>query len=138
MMNSILLIAQAGVPDVIMDYREQPVGDGSSMVWMIVAAVVFVGLGVTAFLLVDRPPTIVNTPLGLLHELCHIHRIKGRSRLVLEQIADSARLDHPATLFLGQTQFDAAVELAGERITLDRKQTAALGLVRRRLFESAS
>lgn len=133
-----LLIAQTGVPEIITEFSEQPAAEGFPMMGIVVIAVVVIGVAVTALLVIDRPPTIVNTPMGLMHELCHVHRIKGRSRVVLEQIADSARLDHPASMFLGASQFDAAVAQASKRITLDRKQSATIGLLRRRLFESAA
>lgn len=122
--------------DVSLDYQESAASGDGSMLWLIGITVVLVAGGVAAYLFLDRPPKIVNTPMGMLHELCNSHRIKGRPRKVLEDIAEAARLDHPACLFLGQSHFDAAVASAQSRVSLDKKQTATIGLLRRKLFSA--
>ena len=93
-----------------------------------------IAIGVSIYKIVNRPPPIVNTPQGMLHEVCRSHRIGTAGRILLDRIAEEAELIHPATMLLGVTQFEAAVKNAGARIKYNRRQTTTLGMLRRRLF----
>ncbi len=128
------LLAETKLSDVSLEYRETITSNDMSIAWYILVPVsVALMLGLVHHL-ADRPPAIVNTPLGMLHELCRVHRFRRGSRILLETIAEAAVLHHPAILFVSAKHLDDAVAQAENRIVLDKKQRATLGLIRRRLF----
>lgn len=132
--HSFALIAETHASDVTFAYREETVESGvSPMVYALVVVAVAV-ISLVVYYAINRGPAIVNTPLGMLHELCRVHRIKGRSRVVMEQVAEAAGLAHPAVMFLSQASFDESVAAAKRKRSIDAKQMSALGLVRRKLF----
>ncbi|MEM1069269.1 MAG: hypothetical protein AAGI63_10260 [Planctomycetota bacterium] len=129
-----LLIAEAHMAEVSLQYREEAAQVDASGFWWLLIPVVAVGLGVAIYKWWDRPPAIVNTPQGMLHELCKVHRISGRGRRLMERISEEAELEQPATMFLGVSQFELAVTKASRRIKYDRRDDITLGMLRRRLF----
>lgn len=133
-LSSFALVAETHLADVSFDYREEVVDTSVSPIYFVVAVIAVATISLVVYYVINRGPAIVNTPLGMLHELCRAHRIKGRSRVVMEQIAEAAGLEHPAVMFLSQARFDAAVAAAKRKVSFDAKQTSALGLVRRKLF----
>ena len=128
------LLAETHMAEVSLQYREDVATSGTSGCWYLLVPVVAIALGVAIYKLVNRPLPIVNTPHGMLLEICRTHRIGTSGRTLLERIAEEADLDHPATMLLGVTQFEAAVEKARSRIKYDRRQNSTLGMLRRRLF----
>jgi hypothetical protein len=120
--------------EVSLQYRENVATSSTSGIWYLLIPVVAITIGVVIYKVVNRPPPIVNTPQGMLHEICRSHRIGTAGRVLLERIAEEAELMHPAKMLLGVTQFEAAVEKAGARIKYDRRQSSTLGMLRRRLF----
>ena len=128
------LIAETRMAEVSLQYREEAASNGTSGWWYLLIPFAAVGIALVIHYIGSRPPAIVNTPDGLLHELCKVHRLSTSGRILLELIADEAELAHPATLFLGEMQFDEAVRKIGDRITYDRHQQATLAVLRRRLF----
>lgn len=128
------LLAETHMAEVSLQYREDVATGAISGLWYLLIPVAAVGIGFTIYKIVDRPPAIVNTPTGLLHELCKAHRVSGAGRKLLERISEEAELEHPAVIFLGATQFETAVEKAGERIVYKRREQSILGTLRRRLF----
>lgn len=132
--HSLALIAETRVSDVSFAYREEVVDSGVSPIVYALAVVAVAVIALVVYYVIHRGPAIVNTPLGMLHELCRVHRIKGRSRVVMEQVAEAAGLAHPAVMFLSQSRFDETIAAAKRKRSLDAKQTSALGLVRRKLF----
>ncbi|TWU49683.1 hypothetical protein [Rubripirellula reticaptiva] len=128
------LLAETKMSDVSLNYREEVAPSGIWSGWYVLVPVVIAMVAGLAYRFADRPPAIVNTPLGMLHELCRVHRIKGRSRILLETIAEAASLEHPATMFLSSGHLDDAFAQAKKRIAFDKKQMSTLGMVRRRMF----
>ncbi|MGB7328033.1 MAG: hypothetical protein WBD31_24370 [Rubripirellula sp.] len=128
------LLAETKMSDVSLNYREEVAPPGIWGGWYVLVPVLIAVVAALVYRFADRPPAIVNTPLGMLHELCRVHRIKGRSRLLLESIAEAASLEHPATMFLSSGHLEDAVALAKKRMKFDKKQLSTLGMVRRRMF----
>ena len=129
-----LLLAEAHMAEVSLQYREDVAHVDKSGFWWLLIPVAAVGIGVAIYKWWDRPPAIVNTPQGMLHELCRAHRIGGKGRRLMERISEEAELEQPATMFLGIAQFEAAVNKARKRVKFDRRQDTVLGTLRRRLF----
>ena len=98
------------------------------------AAIVVVAIGVAVFAWVNRSPKILNTPLGLLHELCKVHRINRSGRRLLEQMAEAASLDHPAILFAGREHLESCIKQTQTRIDYKKQHASTLGLLRRKLY----
>ena len=128
------LLAETKLAEISLQYREDVAANSSNAFWYLLVPLVAIAIGVIIYKFVNRPPPIVNTPKGMLHELCRVHRLNARGRMLLDRIAEEAELDQPATMLLGVNQFEAAVEKAGQHIKYDRRQQATLGMVRRRLF----
>ena len=128
------LYAETHMAEVSLQYRETVATGGATGIWYLLIPVVAIAIGVVIYKIVNRPPPIVNTPQGMLHEICRVHRIGTAGRVLLDRIAEEAELEHPATMLLGVTQFEAAVNKAGARIKYDRRQNATLGMLRRRIF----
>jgi|SRR6056297_2660523 len=130
------LLAETHLAEVSLQYREKVVEQsGWSLAWLLVPLLLAIVAGLI-YLFSDRAPTIQKTPQGMLYELCKAHRIKGGARRLLAQIAEEAELEHPATLFLGPTQLEDAVQRASKHMRFDRRQKAHLEMLRRRLFAS--
>ena len=129
-----LLLAETHMAEVSLQYREEAAQVDKSGFWWLLIPFIAVGLGLAIYKWWDRPPAIVNTPQGMLHELCRVHRIGGRGRKLMERISEEAELDQPATMFLGISQFESAVNEAGKRLKYDRRDDVTLGMLRRRLF----
>ena len=128
------LLAETHMAEVSLQYREDVAANSTSGFWYLLVPVVAIAIGVSIYKIFNRPPPVVNTPLGMLHEICRAHRIGSAGRTLLERISEEADMNHPATMFLGVTQFEAAVEKARPRIKYDRRQNSTLGMLRRRLF----
>lgn len=128
------LLADTHMAEVSLQYREEVASNGISGLWYLLVPVVAIAIALVIYKIVDREPPILNTPQGMLHELCKVHRIKASGRILLERIAEDAELEHPAIMLLGVNQFESAVEKAGVHIKYDRRQKATLGMLRRRLF----
>ena len=128
------LLAETHMAEVSLQYREEVAATGISGFWYLLIPVAAIAIAVVIYKIANRPPPIVNTPTGMLHELCRAHRISTRARLLLDRIAEEAELAQPATMLLGVKQFEDAVEKAGQQIQYDRRQQSILGMLRRRLF----
>ncbi|MFK8110731.1 MAG: hypothetical protein AB8B91_00930 [Rubripirellula sp.] len=130
----ISLFAETRMAEVSLQYREEVATNTTSGLWylLIPVAIVLVAIGIFKF--INRPPAILNTPTGMLHELCRVHRINAAGRILMDRIAEEADLDQPATMALAPVQFEAAVKKAGKTIKYDRRQQSTLGMLRRRLF----
>ena len=128
------LIAETHMAEVSLQYREDAATGGISGLWYLLIPVAAVVIAVIIYKIFDRPPPIVNTPDGLLHELCKVHQINAAGRRLLERIAEDADLDHPATVFLSAGHFEAAVQNAARCMPYKRREQSVLGTLRRRLF----
>ncbi len=128
------LIAETHMAEVSLQYREDVATGGISGLWYLLIPVAAVVIAVVIYKIFDRPAPIVNTPEGLLHELCKSHQVNAAGRRLLERITEAAELDHPATVFLSAPHFEAAVQRAGKRIQYGRREQSVLGSLRRRLF----
>lgn len=128
------LIAETHMAEVSLQYREDVATGGISGLWYLLIPVAAVVIAIIIYKIFDRPPPIVNTPEGLLHELCRRHQVNAAGRRLLERITADAELEHPATVFLSVSHFEAAVQRAGMRIEYGRREQSVLGSLRRRLF----
>lgn len=130
-----LPLAETHMAQVSHQYREEIASSGTSGWWYILIPFAATGIASLIHYVGNRPPAIVNTPAGMLHELCKAHRINSRGRALLELIAEEAELEHPATMLVGPGQFEQAVEKAGEHLQYDRRKLATLQALRQRLFQ---
>lgn len=128
------LLAETHMAEVSLQYREAVASNATSGFWYLLIPIFAVAVAVVIYKVFERPPAVVNTPNGMLHELCKAHELKAGARNLLDQIADEAELEHPATLLLGKEPFEAAVKKAGAKMQFNRRQQATLGMLRRRLF----
>ncbi len=132
--RSMVLLAETRMADVHLDYQEEAVSSGISVGWFCAIPLAILAIAAAIYVVVNRTPKIINTPLGLLHELCQSHRINRRGRLLLEEIAEANVMDQPAVLFAGANLFEDAVREAGKKHRFDKRKEATLGMLRRRLF----
>ena len=128
------LLAETHLAEVSLQYREETSQVDKSGFWWLLIPVIAVGLGIAIYKWWDRPPAIVNTPRGMMLELCRAHHLGGRARRLLDRICEQADLEQPATIFVGTTQFEAAVQQAAKRRKFDRRDQITLAMLRRRLF----
>jgi len=129
------LLAETLLAESARKHTEEAAAHSNHSIWLyLLIPIAVLALGVAIVPLFARSPEILDTPLGLLGELCHTHRIKGRLRRLIERIAEEAQLEHPATMFLSAARFDAAVEAARKRMDLDPKQINQMDQVRQKLF----
>ncbi|MGI9474182.1 MAG: hypothetical protein ACR2NZ_21760 [Rubripirellula sp.] len=128
------LLGETHMAEVSQQYRETVASSATSGFWYLLIPVFAIAAAVVIYKIAERPPPVVNTPNGMLHELCKAHDIKSGARNLLDRIADEAELEHPATLLLGPEHFEAAVKKAASKTRFDRRQQATLGMLRRRLF----
>ncbi|MDA9856771.1 hypothetical protein N9D23_01500 [Rubripirellula sp.] len=131
---AVLLLAETHMAEVSLQYREEAAHVDKSGLWWLLIPVIAVGLGIAMYKWWDRAPAAINTPYGMLNELCRAHHLERKGHRLMEKIAQEAELEQPATIFLGRNQFEAAVKIASRRTKFDRRQTATLGMLRRRLF----
>ena len=131
------LLAETRMAEISLQYREEAAGGGFSALWYLLIPIALVAVGTAIYRILDRPPAVVNTPQGMLHELCRAHRLSAAGRNLLVRIAEEAELPQPALLFLSESEFDAAVEKASGQMKLGQRASTTLGAVRRRLFETA-
>lgn len=129
-----LLLAETRMAEVSLQYREESAHINKSEFWWLLLPLIAVGIGLAIYKWWDRAPAVVNTPCGMLNELCRAHHLGRQECRMMEKIAEAAELEQPATMFLGRNQFEAAVKVARQRIKFDRRQTATLCVLRRRLF----
>lgn len=120
--------------DVSLGYREDVVAVGVPMWVYAAAAIVVIGILMVVFVWINRTPTILNTPLGLLHELCKSHRVNRRGRRLLEEMAEAASLDHPAILFAGPEHLEACIKQTQSSIDYRTEHASTLAILRRKLY----
>lgn len=120
--------------EVSLEYREEVATSTGNGAWYLLIPVVAIAIGFLAFKCVNREPPVLNTPSGMLHELCRAHRIGSAGRTLLERIVEEAEIQHPAIVCIGESQFEKAVEKARPMIKYTRKQESTLGTLRRKLF----
>ena len=128
------LLAETRLSDLSLAYQEKTVSQNISGVWFLLIPFLVVGIAMLFYKIADRTPMAINTPNLLMHELCRAHGLSGSGRRMLEQIADEAQLEQPATLFLGPQHFEAAVKKAGLTIKYDKRHQTLIGMLRRTLF----
>jgi len=132
--SSSMPLAVTRMAEVSLKYREDVATGETTNLWFLAVPVVAISLSYLIYKIAERPPAVVNTPYGMLNELCRVHQVGKAGRVLLTQIAEEIGLPQPATMLLGETQFEAAVAKAGEEIEYSRRQSATLGTLRRRLF----
>jgi hypothetical protein len=133
-LSSSMPLAVTRMAEVSLKYREDVATGETANLWFLAVPVVAISVSFLIYRIADRPPAVVNTPYGMLNELCRVHQVGKAGRVLLTQIAEEIGLPQPATMLLGETQFEAAVAKAGEEIEYSRRQSATLGTLRRRLF----
>ncbi|MEM9826526.1 MAG: hypothetical protein AAF958_08045 [Planctomycetota bacterium] len=126
-------IGQSKLSEVALQYREEVAGGGGNY-WALAIPVAALAIAGALYWLYQRGPAIVNTPDGMLHELCKAHGIGAGPRKLLEKIARAAELPQPAILFVSIDHFEQAVQAAAKRVRFERRAQSHLGMLRRRLF----
>lgn len=129
------LLGQTRMGEISRQFRDQ----GAHAPWTIQLAFILIplaaiGIAWVIYRIHNRPRVAVNTPFGMLAELCRAHGIEGSGRRLLEKVAERADLEQPASLMIGPGQFDHAVETAARRRRLDARERAKLDDIRRRIF----
>lgn len=135
---SMMLLAETHMAEVSQQYRETVASSGTTGWWYILIPFAATGIACVIYYLGTRPPAIVNTPDGMLHELCKVHRINSSGRILLELIAEEAELEHPAQMLVSEHAFEQAVSSAGQHIEYDRRKQSTLSALRRQLFPQRS
>lgn len=127
-------LAETSFADVSLDYQEAVVARGFPIWGVAVLIAVAVAIGVAVWAFRNRSPEILDTPLGLLHELCKTHRIGGKGRRLLQRMAEEASMDHPAMLFAGPEHLDSCIQHTRDKIDFESKHASTIGRVRRTLY----
>lgn len=128
------LIAETRLSDLSLAYQEKHECQSISVLWFSLIPFLVVGIAMFCFKMLDRAPTAINTPNLIMQELCRAHKLSGSACRMLEQVADGAQLQQPATMFLGPQHFEAAVEKAGLTLKYDKRQQTLIGKLRCTLF----
>ncbi len=136
LLQQTILLAETRVTDIQTRYQDQSASDdGSAMGLVLGAAAVIVVVGLV-FRFVVCKPRVDNTPIGLMNELCVAHGVSNAGRRLMTEIALSAELPQPASIFLGQAHFESALESARPKMKWDENKKKALGILQRHLSES--
>lgn len=130
-----MLLAFTRVAEISQQYRQDGAIVQSRDLVFFAVPVVAISISFLIYKIADREPAIVNTPYGLLNELCKAHLIESTGRHLLIKIAEELELEQPATMLLGTEQFDAAVAKADKQIGFSRRQHSTIGSLRRRIFK---
>lgn len=130
-----LLAYATRMGEISTQYRENGAVVQSRDLWFFCVPVVAISVAFLIYKIADRDPAIVNTPYGLLNELCKAHQIDSTGRQLLTRIAEELDLEQPAVMLLGEAQFEAIVKRADKQINFNRRQNSTLGSLRRRLFK---
>ena len=132
-----LTLAATRVEEISMSYRP-PVQEESdfSIVWWM--SVPFIALAVVLLMrrMTRRRMHTAETPNELLKELCYAHRIDSTGRNLLGVVAEKAKLQAPATMFLSMNMYDNAMQAAEQHVKFDRHDQSTLKMLRRQLFSS--
>ena len=136
-MTAFALLAETRMAEISLQYREEVAAPTSNGIWYLLVPVVAVGLGLAIYKYWNREPAILNTPSGMLHELCRVHRLGQSGRVLLDRVVDEAGVEQPALVLAGLEQFNEAVERARKAINYTRKQESTLGMIRRKAFGTA-
>ena len=127
-------LAETSFADINVGYQEEVVSGGLPIWIYAVIAMVIVAITVAVIAWRNQTPTILNTPLGMLHELCKAHRVNRQGRRLLEQMSEAASLANPATLFTGPEHLDACVKQTQNSIDYRSKHASTLSILRRKLY----
>jgi hypothetical protein len=130
------MLAETRLTDIQSRYQSAAVADEGSAVGLVMVAMTVVVLAGLFYHFVLRKPAIENSPIGLLSELCHAHGLSTAGRRLLNEIAVAAAVPQPATIFLGQANFDAAFQTAEPKLKWDSKKRKTLSILRRNLFDA--
>ncbi|TWU42833.1 hypothetical protein [Novipirellula artificiosorum] len=130
------LIAETRMAEISMQYSETTVDSGMSAIWLVLAAAILVGLVFAGYRVYRTHTQSLNCPKSLFVELCRAHRVNRAGTKMLQSIATASALEQPASLFLGESLFDAAVTQAKETLRFKPEQIAQLSMIRRRFFEA--
>ncbi|MDG2223899.1 MAG: hypothetical protein P8L85_21140, partial [Rubripirellula sp.] len=87
---TVLLLAETHMAEVSLQYREEAAIVDKSGFWWLLIPVIAVGLGIAIYKWWDRAPAIVNTPYGMLNELCRSHHLGRKGHRLMEKIAEEA------------------------------------------------
>jgi hypothetical protein len=130
-----LPLAVTRMRELSLQYREQSSANSlEAQLWFSLIPVIAVGLGILIYKIYNQPRPVVNTPSGMLDELCRAHEFDHGSRKLLVRIAADADLPQPATMLVAPAAFERAVEAARTRGRYDGHHRAMLKQLRRRLF----
>ena len=93
-----------------------------------------IAIGLAIYAVSKRRPKPIDTPDGLVGQLCRVHGLPAAARELLLKIGRAAELSQPATMFLSRQQFDAAVATASKRFDLLETDQHYVSLTRRTVF----
>ncbi|MDA8745764.1 hypothetical protein N9N28_14115 [Rubripirellula amarantea] len=127
-------LAETHLAEVTQQYREDTSIVDTSIWWFMLIPVAAIAIPIFLHWFVNRTPAIVNTPLGMLHELCKVHRLNKRERLLLESVAEELGMQQPAVLFAEAKIFTDATEQASGKMGFDQKQKTTIAILKRKLF----
>ena len=75
--NAMMLLAETHMAEVSQQYRETVASSGTTGWWYIFIPFAATAIACVIYYFGTRPPAIVNTPDGMLYELCKAHRINS-------------------------------------------------------------
>lgn len=127
------LIAVTRVGDLAPEYQSP--SDPNSAPIAVIAVVILVAVGLAVVAIKRRGQSLVapsSDPLTL--EITDAHGLDIHHRVVLDQVARHAGIEHTAELFLSKEFFDRACHMAAQVKKLRPGQRVTLGEVRRNAF----
>jgi hypothetical protein len=133
MMNDFGILAEVSLADVS-EYDRVATATESGQAWMLIPVVILAAVfGV--YRLCNRLPSAVNTPAGLLTELCRAHGLKAAAGKLLHKVSRAAELPQPATMLMSVEGFEDAVASAGRRIRFNKSDQKVIAAIRRSVFD---
>jgi hypothetical protein len=129
-----LLFAETSIADISLDYQEAADASGFPIWAIALFVMVAIGIGAAAWMHRSRTAEILDTPIGLMNELCKAHRIGGKGRRLLQHMAETASLDQPAMLFSGPEHLEACIQRTRDQIDYQSQHASTIGHVRRTLY----
>jgi hypothetical protein len=133
MMNDFGILAEVSLADVS-EYDRVATATQSGQAWLLAPVVVLAAIfGI--YRLCNRLPSVVNTPAGLLTELCRAHGLKAAAGKLLHKVSRAAELPQPVTMLMSVEGFEDAIASAGRRIRFSKSEQKVIATVRRKVFE---
>ena len=135
-MFPLALLAETRTAEISQQYREATADAGGSGLWMLAVPFIAVGVAFIVYKVFCTKPDVVYDHDSLMGELCRAHKLNAAAAKLIHTLAETAGVQQPAWLFLGETNFDQIVEQAERSGDVSQANQASIAMLRRRLFGS--